>query len=141
MFVFSNFAFFWVLGHLLSFNGSNTARKSYKHVDNTLKISKNKGPLEDFANFWFCSWTLIFLFWKTIGVICISEAFHNHIIYKDQLKNERGTLFLLLSLCLTLVTSACFLVGKTSEGGGIRPPPFVVTDWSDKKFYNKTFFS
>ena len=41
---------------------------------------------------------------------------------------------------LTLVTSACFLVGETSEGGGIRPPPFEDTEWSDKKIYNKTFF-
>ena len=26
---------------------------------------------------------------------------------------------------LTLVTSACFSVGETSEGGGIRPPSFL----------------
>ena len=42
-------------------------------------------------------------------------------------------------ILLTLVTSACFSVGETSEGGGI-PPPFEDTDWSDKKIYNKTFF-
>lgn len=35
---------------------------------------------------------------------------------------------------LTLVTSACFSVGKTSEGGVIRPfSPFEDTEWSDKK--------
>ena len=35
---------------------------------------------------------------------------------------------------LTLVTSACFLVGKTLDGGSIRtPPPFMDTEWSDKK--------
>ena len=35
---------------------------------------------------------------------------------------------------------ACFSVGETSEGGGIRPPPFEDTEWSDKKFVVKHSF-
>ena len=41
---------------------------------------------------------------------------------------------------LTLVTSACFSVGETLEGGGIHPAPFEDTEWSDKKKLKKNIF-
>ena len=65
-----------------------------------------------------------------IVAIYISVAYHTH---KNWSKNECKSI-------LTLVTSACFSVGETSEGGGIRPPPFKDTEWSDQKIVIKRSF-
>ena len=63
--------------------------------------------------------------------IVLSTNFHVYDYNLDECKFNKNVPSKSL---LTLVTSACFSVSETSEGGEIRPPPpFEDTEWSDQK--------